>query len=78
MTEDEAKTKWCPFVRVVHVGELKINSGNRIYNAVSDQTITDGPACCIGSECMAWRIRYFGDDVKEGELELGYCGLAGR
>lgn len=52
MTEDEAKTKWCPFARPGQVqpadcGELR---GNRMMNGD-----VDGGALCIGSACMAWR-----------------------
>lgn len=41
MTEDEAKTKWCPFAHLEGAG-----------NRHSDNS----PAVlCIGSDCMAWR-----------------------
>lgn len=76
MTEDEAKTKWCPFVRV-HGGDLSFNR----YAAA------DNPAfncTCLGSACMAWRWRWIpemeisrGAHLIESKTE-GYCGLAGK
>ena len=71
MTEDEAKTKWCPFVRI------DFNQGIAWNNRASNSEIPDNNkiATCLGSECMAWRWepheRVPGDDE-------GYCGLAGK
>lgn len=50
MTEEEAKTKWCPFTRVV-VNAENYSNGNRFENGhrYNEQ------ALCIGSACMAWR-----------------------
>lgn len=63
MTEDEAKTKWCPQARAVVVGEnRKLGfAGNRGVN--HDKSIHENPpwARCIGSACMAWRWRMTGD-----------------
>lgn len=68
MIEQEAKTKWCPFARVVvplrsnATGEFfAACAGNRV--GISDQiaimgsTERDNPesARCIGSACMSWR-----------------------
>ena len=52
MTEDEAKTKWCPFARVAYDGF----NGNR-FCAEEHNRIALNPASsrCIGSNCMAWR-----------------------
>ena len=58
MTEDEAKTKWCPLARVIPVRISKngtsiyepgYNSFNRFEKSVPMT------ASCIGSACMAWR-----------------------
>jgi len=60
MTEDEAKTKWCPFVKCVVVpadgfnsSALIVSSGRTII-AVEDKRVQVEDHC-IGSACMAWR-----------------------
>lgn len=85
MTEDEAKTKWCPFVR----NDYALTGGNRYKEAPHKV------APCIGSACMAWRWRDLAGewDRRENKIEqangrqcepppsfpkVGYCGLAGR
>lgn len=64
MTEDEAKTKWCPFARVVDSARGTDGEGAR----------------CIGSACMAWRWLTSPEVVAAypGSVADGYCGLAGR
>lgn len=72
MTEDEARQKWCPFVRVAYPESIGgCNVINRLYN-----TPSPGPCRCIASGCMAWRW-------EEGAPVLsytghGFCGLAGE
>lgn len=62
MTEDEAKTKWCPAAK-----------GNQQYDT---NTRIVGEDHCIGSACMWWRWEAeAGDDPKSTE---GYCGPAGK
>jgi hypothetical protein len=75
MTEDEAKTKWCPFGRTQQYSDpVTVNRGAR----EQDWTF------CIASACMAWRetkmvlmdvntLEKVGDAPSEG-----YCGLAGQ
>jgi hypothetical protein len=80
LTEDEAKTKWCPFVRVTGCGS---NAGSAEWhtNRPSFAEVHDkGFDRCIGSACMAWRraIRPAGPG---GQMEKdlgGFCGLAGK
>jgi len=62
MTEDEAKTKWCPFSRVLsHTyaqdGQGRIWEGGYAYNRQPDEDADyiPGHGVCIGSACMAWR-----------------------
>lgn len=84
LTEEEARTKWCPHARQDdNVGIFR--------NALHD----DNGFACIASECMAWRWRVeveyptayhnlysVGGGVmekpKRTQLKTGYCGLAGR
>jgi hypothetical protein len=65
-TEIEAKTKWCPFVRIVQWGRGGFFIDNRGIQptAASDMR-------CIGSQCMAWKWHGW-----VGETErAGFCGL---
>jgi len=92
MTENQAKTKWCPFARVMTQfpdRSMVPVSGNRL-------TDEDGPggirgSNCLASACMAWRdTGEISDDKARADREYrelgrrldvarhGYCGLAGR
>lgn len=65
-TEEEAKTKWCPFARVLASETDDLTAAhhgpyNRVY-IKADGFDTDGRtsrspmiAQCLGSACMAWR-----------------------
>lgn len=61
MTEDDARTKWCPFARVPDgggvTGALTASNRHAGQKAGGDgkPRILRGNAMCIGSECMAWR-----------------------
>lgn len=68
MTEDEAKTKWCPFARVVSNGMVanRDNANDGLVTSVDDQSR------CIGSDCGVWR--WFSTEKHDG----GQCGLIGR
>ena len=64
MTEEEAKTKWCPFAMFADAAWGPHNRATK-----HDKAVTDG-VLCIGSGCMAWRW---------GDSDIGaYCGLAGK
>jgi hypothetical protein len=74
MTEDEAKTKWCPFVNAVVATSRSVNpAGNRTVNAEEGGKVYPVTAhtTCIGSDCMAWR-KSPGDakfrDARTGQL----------
>ena len=83
VTEDEAKTKWCPFARVVagnrgNGGVLTdiLPASNRTRAVNEGATYITDAAMCIGSACMAWRKS--GLEQRDGEfVDTGYCGLAG-
>jgi hypothetical protein len=72
MTEEEARQKWCPHVRVASADDATVNRGG----AGPHEAI-----CCIASACMAWRW-----DVHSSAVTLvttvsdkhGHCGLAGQ
>ena len=88
MTEDEAKTKWCPHVRLQHSDE-----------PASNRYRDDWIGGCIGSQCMAWRWASEKNEayvppspmmspkpVHPADMQSpwrkstteGYCGLAGQ
>jgi hypothetical protein len=74
MTEDEAKTKWCPYGR----GD----------NDQNDRGEPKYASRCIASDCMAWRWFFILDESMPTGMNahrtdgdgnwLGYCGLAGK
>lgn len=91
MTESEAKTKWCPFVRYEQNDGPALNSyaANRPFKPFRD--IDKQNMRCIASDCMAWRILPLSSEDKAvldieyqrtgRRLDIerkGYCGLAGR
>jgi hypothetical protein len=80
LTEDEAKTKWCPFARVHVCGNDRaqdIQPHNRVvFQKHEDASHNPPDARCIGSACMAWR-GLKADDAG-GYVGRGFCGLAGK
>jgi len=67
MTEDQAKTKWCPYQGIGVKADSKAGERSR----------------CIGSECMAWRTsftteRLGGVTSRVYKDDEGFCGLAGK
>ena len=78
MTEDEARTKWCPFARVVE--RQNDQSYNRCvivqqYGGAEALPIPIG-AKCVASECACWVVDA-GATVPPGEHSTaqGHCGL---
>lgn len=73
MTEDQAKQKWCPFVRQAEHGGGSWNRASWPDGDILNLDHSKGLyACnCIASLCMAWRFQYISKDS-------GYCGLAGE
>ena len=70
MTEDEAKTKWCPFAKALDPTG-KVASNRMDYDFESGANNPDPDCLCLGSGCMAWRWT-------EIESRNGHCGLAGE
>jgi len=53
MTEDEAKQKWCPMMRLTtDQGEWRTNRGERPQGAIGESYVYFN---CLGRDCMAWR-----------------------
>ncbi len=81
MTEDQARTKWCPFARQM----VSINQGQSpIALASANRFDGDQVAMCLGSGCMAWRETegarsgaWVGGEQDPPRPARGYCGLAG-
>ena len=67
MTEDEAKDKWCPLVRL-RPDYLHEAAHNRVTTGSAPNTN------CIATRCMMWRQSHV---VLNGPVH-GYCGLAGK
>lgn len=78
MTEEEAKTKWCPMLQVSAAAGVLGTVSNR-SNAFDDNSDRHGR--CIGSQCMAWRwdggFPLPNDPPAIREHYRGHCGLAG-
>ena len=75
MTEDEAKTKWCPFAKSRTITYARVGGSKACTTYMLNEE--DVPTTtCIASACMAWRR----SDGDPGCLERneGYCGLAGH
>ena len=62
MTEQEAKTKWCPMMR----------SSTGVFDKHREPANND----CIGSGCMMWRWDEWAEGGRV-EDKHGHCGLAG-
>lgn len=75
MKESEAKTKWCPFVRV-------LEDEGAAFNRDWDGALLKS-CLCVGSACMAWRWWWGRAEstprIKVGDgQDEGYRGLAGK
>lgn len=58
ITEEEAKEKWCPFIRWVVNEENHLAFNNRIDQAeisLNEDQQGGAHSLCVASECMAWR-----------------------
>lgn len=75
MTEEEARTKWCPHVR--HTDSENDNTCNRAGVIETPMRWNS----CIASDCMMWRgypIQYTKDCKNSTQQIGGYCGLGGK
>jgi len=70
MTEEEAKTKWCPMIRHA-INDTDNNACNRAAKDVNFISYT-----CITTNCMMWR--WTEDTYLDKLNHFGYCGLGGK
>lgn len=75
MTESEAKTRWCPMVRL-YGDDWTTRLDDNELKAVTDGDVARSTKC-IGSACMMWRWLP-SPSLKAGSPTSGYCGLAGK
>ncbi len=67
-SENQARTMWCPMVRVEGVDSG--GSWNRAKTELSNNKTASEYMChCVASDCVMWR--WIND-------QDGYCGLAGK
>jgi hypothetical protein len=79
MTEDEAKTKWCPLVRVsIKTGkDLSITTNRSEWSA--DPAMREPATKCVGSACMAWRwAKTENIGTRHEKTTDNYCGAFGE
>lgn len=87
MTEDEARTKFCPYVRPVM--EYRVQDDSHLMVANVSGGVFHNDARCIASDCMMWRVQHWEnsdgtpfptdprDQYPEEKFQQnGYCGLA--
>lgn len=91
VSEEEAKSKWCPFARVVFPGAQAANRVSSFYKKLAstegdrDHYAQQEADCrCIASRCAAWRWHEW--RMKRGpddqflsppvQEQVGFCGLA--
>ena len=75
MTEEEAKTKWCPKVQLIAAGEYVID--NRGSHNMSGDNAISNDSNCIASECMwwVWDEEFTSENLaKEGETPIWATG----
>lgn len=73
MTEEEARTKWCPFVRVTFTTSDLTWQGDMVTNR-GQKPSSKTDALCIASDCMAWAEETLGR-TNDREIKAGYCQL---
>lgn len=72
MTEQEAKSKWCPMVRIIITPANQTWGNKALTNRIEFVNSGGSESLCIASNCMMWRW----EETKY--IDDGYCGLAGK
>ena len=73
MTENEAKTKWCPMSR------FSTYDGTGVSNRDNFQSVGHSAEGCIASACMMWREDLTREEAQNGVYAKdGHCGLGGN
>lgn len=85
VTEEEARTKWCPHARVqVHQSAVNREMDYRDDLQPRCRVVPARGCLCVASNCMAWKwMRYHSPEELEArkahglavEVPKGYCGL---
>jgi hypothetical protein len=81
VSEDEAKTKWCPFRRIVRILHDVRKSEHPYEYTATDREQVPKELNCVASGCMAWRWTLGSPNVgnpPSTPMGDGYCGLAVR
>jgi len=79
MTEDEAKTKWCPQIRFHVIGQTEYN--NRQHEFEGNKLVSEDNVYCLASDCMCWVQDTDINTILEDEgytedmRNHGHCGL---
>jgi hypothetical protein len=77
MTENEAKTKWCPWAGIM----MTIVSTRFPLSATKEisKTLSEGNKC-MASYCMVWRWIIYPTDCTGRPVpeSSGYCGMGGK
>jgi len=79
MTEETAKTKWCPMVRIVIGHKDDIWQNRAVKNRAEFVAKGCPEICCIASDCMMWRWELTREEAQNGyQAKKGYCGFGGK
>ena len=76
LTEDSAKDKWCPLVRVLEFEDQTAGTEDTPDWVAASVNRTAGDVIknkCLASECMFWRWSH----QVHNDQPTGFCGAAG-
>jgi len=81
MTEEDAKTKWCPHIRYPNLMDADNNYSDGC-NVNAEGNRSPSAFCCVASDCMMWvwdeAFTVNAANQKIGETNYdteGHCGL---